>query len=456
MGYPLWKQNETKSRREALGVRRGIGRLWNGRLCLQRWPFWGLVLSTLVLCRLLIACTAAPPTLAIAMSGVETERWAPLVAEFERQHPDIRIRMVAGPNNTNDLEKLYTDAFQQTHPRFDLVYADTIWVPRFAAAGWLMDLGDRISAEDLADFLPGDLAGGRYQQTLYRLPLRSDIGVLHYRKDLLAAAGLSPPVTFEDLMTTAAALQAQQATKWGYVWQGRPYEGLTAMFMEVLAGHGGFWLDPDTLEIGLMQPEALQAVNFLRRTIQEGISPSQVTAYSEEETYRLFQQGEVAFLRNWTETWATINSTDSPVSGQIGIQPMVHVAGQQSRGCQGGWGLAIAQGTRHADAAWEFVKFFTGREAQRQFVLQVGYLPSRKSLYTDPLVVQQYDYYPDLLDLVQQSVLRPPIAEYTEASAILQRYLHAALTDLLTPEQAMQAAVEETQRLFQLEIGLNG
>lgn len=412
-------------------------------------PWIVLFLSAVLVVKLLTGCTPqAPVTLTIAMSGVEAVRWAPLISRFEAQHPKIRIKVVEGATDTDQLEALYSQAFERNSKVYDLVYADTIWVPQFAAAGWLADLSDRLSADDLADFLPGDLAGGRYQDKLYRIPLRSDIGVLHFRKDLLDAQGYAPPQTFDELLQTARSLQQQGAAKWGYVWQGREYEGLSAMFVEVLAGYGGFWLKTDTGEIGLERPEAMQAINFLRGTIQQGISPAQVTAYTEEEAYRLFQQGESVFLRNWTETWATINSTDSAVSGQVGIQPMIHAPGQPSQGCQGGWGLAIAQSTPHSEEAWQAIQFFTNAEAQRQFVLEVGYLPSRRSLYTDLQVVRQYGYYPKLLDSIQNSVLRPPTPYYQEASAILQRYLHAALTDRLTPEQAMKTAAAETQKLM--------
>jgi len=48
-----------------------------------------------------------------------------------------------------------------------------------------------------------------------------------------------------------------------------------------------------------------------------------------------------------------------------------------------------------------------------------------------------------------QQVLRPPIAQYAQASDILQRYLSAALTNRLSPERAMKAAADETRRLLE-------
>ena len=399
---------------------------------------------------LAIACSMGTPqtTLTVALPGIDASRWQPLINRFEQQHPTLRLDVIEAHESTDDLETIYSDAFANGEATYDLVYADIVWVPKFADAGWLLPLDDRMAEDELADFLPNDLAGSYYNDQLYRLPMRSDIGVLHYRQDLLQAANLSVPETFNDLLIAAEQLQSQDLVSWGYLWQGRPYEGLSATFVEVLAGYGGFWVDPDTLKVGLGQPEALQALQFLRQSIADGIAPERVTAYSEEETYRLFQDGEAAFLRNWPETWATVNSIDSEMGGKIAIAPVLHAEGQISRGCQGGWGLAIAANTEHLDEAWTAAQFFTSAEAQRQLALEVGYLPSRRSLYTDPAIVQHYSYYPELLNLMDQSVMRPAIPNYVQVSEILQRYVHAALTDRLSPEQALAAAVEETQALL--------
>lgn len=75
-------------------------------------------------------------------------------------------------------------------------------------------------------------------------------------------------------------------------------------------------------------------------------------------------------------------------------------------------------------------------------------MPSRKSLFNDPQIVEKYPYYPQLLTVVENSVLRPPIAQYAQASDILQRYLSAALTQTMTPENAMKKAATETRQLL--------
>ncbi len=57
-------------------------------------------------------------------------------------------------------------------------------------------------------------------------------------------------------------------------------------------------------------------------------------------------------------------------------------------------------------------------------------------------------YFPPLLEAVQQSVLRPPIAQYAQASDVLQRYLSAAFTGNMSSQDAMKAAARETRNIL--------
>lgn len=398
-----------------------------------------------------IALSQQPVVLTMLMPAPDAPPWKQLlIKNFEAKHPGIRINLIEGPNATNLLEDLYTSAFILGESPYDLIYMDIIWTPKFAAAGWLLPLDNRISKQELEAFLSKDIQAGRYQGKLYRLPIRSDVGMLYYREDLLKEAGFKPPETFQDLMQISQALQKKDEVNWGYVWQGRQYEGLVAMFVEVLEGYGGFWINPDTLEVGLDQPQTIQAVEFLRSTVREGVSPPGVTTYIEEDTRRIFHSGQAAFLRSWPYVWTLANQKGSPIQGKIGIKTMVHTPGRTGGACLGGWGLGIAKSSRHPEEAWEAIQYFTTEEAQRQFILRESYVPSRRSLFTDPAIVAKYPHYPQLQEVVDNAVLRPPIAQYPQASDILQRYLSAALSGRMSPERAMQAAASETRRLLRV------
>ncbi|MBW4621655.1 MAG: ABC transporter substrate-binding protein [Cyanosarcina radialis HA8281-LM2] len=420
---------------------------------LPKFTFWQLgVFLSLLLGIVLFAWTVLsqqPITLNLLMTAPDAQPWKQgMVKEFEAQNPGIRINIIEGPNATNLVEDLYTSAFILGDSPYDLVNMDVIWAPKFAAAGWLLDLSDRISPEELKAFSPKDIEAGRYEGRLYRIPVRSDVGVFYYRQDLLAAAGYEPPETFADLLKISQALQKDKKIPLGYLWQGKQYEGLSAMFVEVLEGFGGFWVNPETLEVGLDRAETLQAIEFLRSTIKEGVSPAGVTTYQEDETLNLFKSGQAAFIRSWPYLWPIANEESSPIKGKVGIKPMVRAPSKNSGACLGGWGLGIAKSSQHPAEAWKAIQFFTSKEAQKQFIFQAGYVPSRRELFTDPDVVAKYSHYPQLLEVGDSAVLRPPLAQYAQVSDILQRYLSAALTNQMTPEKAMKAAAAETRRLL--------
>ena len=272
--------------------------------------------------------------------------------------------------------------------------------------------------------------------------------MLYYRTDLLKQAGVEPPETFEQMVQIGTNLQKQDAVDWGYLWQGKQYEGVSAMFVEVLEGFGGFWANPETLEVGLDQPQAIQAVEFLRNTITNGLSPRGVVTYGEEETRLLFQNGGAAFLRNWPYVLKLATEEGSDIRGKVGIKPMIHGQGHPGGSALGGWGLGISKTTRHPEEAWRVIQFMTSEETMKKFVLATGLIPSLQTLFKDPDILAQYPHFTQLFEAVQNPALRPPIAQYAQASDVLQRYLSAAFTGRMSSEQAMKAAAQETRNIL--------
>jgi multiple sugar transport system substrate-binding protein len=395
------------------------------------------------------AQTQQPVTLNLLMTAPDAEPWKQgIIKDFETKNPGIKIEIIEGPNATDLLENLYTSAFILGDSPYDLINMDVVWTPKFAAANWLLDLTDKITEAELAAFSEKDVEGRRYKGKLYAIPMRSDLGMLYYREDLLKEAGFNPPESFDDLVTISQNLKEKGKVDWGYVWQGKQYEGLAAMFVEILEGFGGYWVNPETLEVGLDKPQTVEAIEFLKSTIASQISPPGVTTYQEEETRQIFQNGNSVFLRNWPYVWPLANKESSAINGKIAIKPMVHTKNGSSGACLGGWALGISKSSKHPEEAWKAIKYFTSEEAQRKFVLEAGFVPSRRELFLDPQIVAKYPHYPELLKVVDKAVLRPPIAQYAQASDILQRYLSAALTNRLTPQVAMKNAASETRQLL--------
>ena len=362
----------------------------------------------------------------VLMEPDGTGVWRDIIGRFNKERPQGSVRLVEGPPSTDTREDMYSTAFLAGGSGYDIVYCDVVWVPKFAAAGWLLDVTDRLSPADRNDFLPADLEAGRYGGRLYRIPAFTDAGVLYYRSDLVGR----PPETFQDLVSDASEFQSPDRV--GYLWQGKQYEGLVANYLEVLWGYGGEWISSDG-RVLLDSPEALGALRFLKSSI-DTISPQGVTTYTEEETRNLFQRGRSVFLRNWFYVWALLGRPDSEVEGKAAFVPLVHAAGAKPAATLGGWGFAVSRLSKNPDAAWEFIQFATRPEQLQELYLKAGRIPARKSL-----VPEQFQ------EIVRNTKARPRIPQYAQASDILQRWLSAALIGTVSPEDALRKAAQETR-----------
>lgn len=403
---------------------------------------WGKLAIAQILILGLLYWTWAPVSLTLVVPASEVPYWTELIQEFEVDHPDIHIRPI-GLNNpqgdiTVNLKELCTlDVTERS--LCDLIYLDVIWVPELAAQGWLQDLDARVSAETLDQFIESEVAAGRYDGKLYRIPFRADFGMLYYRADLLQKNGYSIPTTFQRLLQISQKLQTEEEIPWGYLWQSQR-EGLVTTFVEVLHGFGGFWIDSETQTVGLDEPEAIAAVNFLLQTIELGISPPLTNPYTADEAAIAFLSGQSVFMRNWP--YVFYPSKDDPLSLRNAVQrvPMpLHAEGHTGQGCKGSWGLGIARRSRHPRQAWEAIQYFTSEAAQQRFVKNTSYIPSRKALMSSPA----------LQNAAERAVLRPPLANYADVSLVLQEHLGQALRGQLQPEEAMRAAAERTRQVLE-------
>lgn len=368
--------------------------------------------------------------LSILMEPDGTGVWRDLVAQFNRTYPGLPIRLIEGPPATNTREDLYSTSFLSGDAAYDIVYSDSIWIAKFAAAGWLADLSGRPSAEDRKDFLPVEFEAGSYLGKLYRMPAFTDAGILYYRRDLVR----TPPETFDELISLA---RSQRTTdRWGFLWQGKQYEGLVTVFLEILWGFGGDWIDAGTRDVKIDSAQALQAIEFLKGTIGD-ISPPAVTTYVEEDTRNIFQNGRAVFMRNWPYVWTLIQQSDGDIKDKIAVTPMVHAPGRSSAATLGGWGFAISRYSKDPERAWQFIQFLTRPGQLLQVQRRQGRIPSRLSMIPT-----------EFLPILTSARPRPAIPEYAEASDILQRWLSAALTGRVSPQRATDEIARETRGLL--------
>jgi len=400
------------------------------------------ILALLTFCLFLVAVPVEAATLRMIGPEDVGGAWGEVIRRFQARNPAIRIHYISGPWSTDERQNMYIRSFLSGDP-IELVYMDVIWTAKFAEAGWLMPLDEWYTSRMQEAFLPGAVEAGKYRGKSYRVPVRGDVGMLYYRKDLVP----QPPRTwkeFERICRRHPRSPGQSCI----VFQGMQYEGLVCDFLEYLWGAGGEVIDAEG-NVVLDSPQAREALRFMRRLIDEGWAPKAVLTYQEQHSLSAFAEGKAIFMRNWPYAWTILNRPGSPLRGRVGIVPFIHKEGYESAGTLGGWGLGIAHGIEDPEAAWRFIAFATSLEAQRILHLRRGAVPARKALFADPEILRTSPHYKDLYAIVMRARPRPVHPDYPRISDTLQKHVSAVLAGVETPDEAvtiMARSIEGTVR----------
>jgi multiple sugar transport system substrate-binding protein len=363
-----------------------------------------------------------------------------LLGEFEAAHPGVRVRQLEMPASTDIQHQQYVTWLVAGDPGVDVYLIDVIWVAEFAAAGWLLPLDPLLPPARRVEFFPSLLRAMTYGGKLFALPRFTENGLLYYRSDLVPEA----PALWENLVTLAETHQRGPLA--GFVFQGLQYEGLVVNFLEHLWARGGRTFQAGGGP-GFQGPAGVAALTFLADLIHRWhISPPGVTTYMERESLQEFLEGRAIFHRNWAYAWSQVQRQDSKVRGHVGVAPLPGSGAHVGVGALGGWNLALSRSSRHPREAWQLMNWLTSRGAQRRKALAEGRIPTLPALYDDTEVLRGNPHFAVLKGSLPQARARPVSPFYPRLSGILQGYLSRALTQVMTPREALNAAAREAAR----------
>jgi len=365
-----------------------------------------------------------------------------LINAFEKAYPNIHVTLVSAPTNTDTNRATLATEISGGSTTPDVFMGDVIWPAQFGAHQLAVPLSDYLPASYWAQFATGLVAGATYNGKVYGSPLFEDQGFLYYRKDLLAKEGLSPPTTWEQLESEAKTLVSKGLVKYGFVWQGASYEGLTCNFMEYLASAGGTATNSNYTQATLDSPQAVKAVTFMRSLITSGVTPAAVTTFQEAQAMSAFAGGDAAFLRNWDYAYSDANTpSTSSVVGKVGVEPMPAFAGQPTPGYSniGGWNLYINPHSKNIAADLTFIKFMASPTAQTLLATEASEIPTTTVVRNSPTVIALNP----VLAIVGKTKLVPRPAgtpNYPALSTAIYTNVNAALAGSVSPSAAMSAA----------------
>ena len=366
-----------------------------------------------------------------------------LINAFEKLHPSIHVTLVSAPTNTDTNRATLATEISGGSATPDVFMGDVIWPAQFGAHQLAVPLSDYLPTSYWTQFAPGLVAGASYKGKVYGSPLFEDQGFMYYRKDLLAKAGLTPPTTWEQLESEAKTLVSKHLVKYGFVWQGASYEGLTCNFMEYLASAGGTATKSDYTTATLDSPAAIKAVTFMRSLVTSGVTPAAITTFQEAQAMNTFAAGDSAFLRNWDYAYseATSPATSKLTAAQVGVEPMPAFAGQPTPGYSniGGWNMYINPHSKNFNLDLTFIKYLASQQAQTILATKYSEIPTTTLVRGSASIAALNP----VLAIVSKTKLVPRPAgtpNYPALSTAIYTNVNAALAGSTSPSAAMAAA----------------
>jgi trehalose/maltose transport system substrate-binding protein len=388
-----------------------------------------------------ISCGAVGLELQFCKDGAEA--WAKKTSNT--------IKVVSTPNDTNERLALYQQLLSAGSADIDVFQIDVIW-PGILGNNFV-DLAPYAKGAE-KDHFPAIVANNTVGGKLVAMPWFTDAGVLYYRTDLLEKYGLKPPATWQELSDAAAKIQDGERKAndkfWGYVFQGKAYEGLTCNALEWIDSFNGGTIIDDAGAITINNPKAAEAITLARGWVGK-VAPDGVLNYGEEEARGVFQSGNAAFMRNWPYAWAAGNSADSPVKGKIGVVALPKGgADGKTTGTLGGWQLAVSKYSKNADLAADLVMYLTSKDEQKRRAVAGSYLPTIASLYQDPDVIKASPFMGQLLPTFQSAVARPSRitgSNYNKVSNAFWNAVHSTLSGKADAPAALAQLEGELKRI---------
>lgn len=373
-----------------------------------------------------------------------------ILDRFEKENPGLKVRDETLPSSTDEQHQFYVINLEGRSSDFDLLSMDVIWVPEFAKAGWLRDLNSLLPIEERDDFFPGPMEAVTHEGRIYAVPWYVDAGLLYYRKDLLEKYGERLPTTWDELVSTASRITRHEPDIYGFVWQGKQYEGLVCNVLEYFRGNGGDVLRGG--EVVIDSPQNVEALGFMRDlVVKYRVTPELVFTAIEESTRHIFGHGKALFMRNWPYAWNIFQKEGSAVRGKVGVALLPSFAGHESASTLGGWQLGVNRYSRYPEAAEKLVLFLASPEIQKKVALTIGYKPTRRALYRDADLIREQPFVAGLYDLFMKARPRPVSPYYMMITQVMQPEFSAALSGIKTPEAALRSARAQIEHITRAE-----
>ena len=387
--------------------------------------------------------------------GDQGEEFHRLVGVFNERNDHIHVRLLYVPNNLSSNQKLFLSISAGMPP--DCTFVDGPQVAEWAARGALESLDGLMAKRGVSndDFWPPCVRQNQFRDQTYALTYCADPNfAFFWNKETFRDAGLPPdrpPRTLEELDAMARKLTScdgDTLTRIGFIpWNVFGYAN--SIFTWGWAFGGRFYdYDNDRIVCG-EDPHILEAVEWMCSYADE-YGFEAINSFAEgfgDQADNPFVRGKIAMAAGHVSNIKLFKKYAPNLDYGACAFPYPEHMGSDHSAWMGGWCMGIPRGSRHPEAAFEFMQWLcTDEEAGRSMITTTGTFPGYinspgfESVAGNPKLEVFYDV---LRNTQHQRPVMPAQAYFMGA---LDRAVSDILHGLLPPEDALMQAQTETQR----------
>lgn len=315
-----------------------------------------------------------------------------LTKQYMQAHPNVTVKLQAYDSYTTLQTKLTAAIAAGKPPAIAQVYEQ--WASQYERSKAISSLQpfiegkNGLSEKELADFYPALLKNGQLNGQQYMLPFNKSNMVLYYNADVLKKQGIEPPKTWDEF--TAALTKVTNGSQWGLSYT-PDVDGWSVLYKAL---GGGDFVSEDGKKAAFADDKnkqfATEALGKLAPLVKSGAI--HVTKSYNWQNDFISQKSVFAI-----STIASYPFLAEPIGKTFAFEQAALPAGPAGQfTVLFGTNLSIFAGV-DADgqaAAWDYMKFLTGTEANASFVKQTGYMPVRQSTFESPALQDYYAQVP--------------------------------------------------------------
>lgn len=396
--------------------------------------------------------------------GARMEAVQSAADKFMQAHPDVKINIETyswGDFNTKwnaglttgDLPDMSTA--QNTGEVVEMLNADVLQS--------VDDMVDRIGRDRFSDNALADMS---VDGAIYGVPYYSHAQVMWYREDMLKAANLNVPTTWNEFYDAAVALTKDGT--FGAAFSCSPNDLLCTRYLNYYVQSAGGSLLNDDLTANLTSPEVIDGINFWLKVYKD-CSPAETINYTINDHATLFYQGKTGFDFNSGFMIGGVQSNTPDAVPYVKCAPLPRLnAGDAVYSAEATHiPLVVWKDSKHPEICKAFIEFLYQEDNYIDFIhsVPVGMLPSLNDIasnetYLDNETIQQFT---DSVETIQTAVdtghaigfERGPTAQasYLTSQGVIENMFQDIITNGTDVKTAAKAAEDELNDIFDTMIG---